>query len=71
MAVAGTVPSARLRRVLARHNPYVHPGPYITRVFDRGQISARRGIILSGTSGTGKTAALTQPGRTHERSPPR
>ncbi|RLK58433.1 ATP-binding protein [Actinokineospora cianjurensis] len=34
---------------------------------NRGQISARRGIILSGASGTGKTTALTQLGRTHER----
>ena len=28
---------------------------------------ARRGLILSGASGTGKTTALTQLGRTHER----
>lgn len=34
---------------------------------NRGQISARRGMILSGASGTGKTTALTQLGRTHER----
>lgn len=34
---------------------------------NRGQISARRGLILSGASGTGKTTALTQLGRTHER----
>jgi len=34
---------------------------------NRGQISARRGMILSGMSGTGKTTALTQLGRTHER----
>jgi hypothetical protein len=34
---------------------------------NRTQISARRGIILSGASGTGKTTALTQLGRTHER----
>jgi hypothetical protein len=34
---------------------------------NRGQVSARRGLILSGASGTGKTTALTQLGRTHER----
>jgi hypothetical protein len=34
---------------------------------NRRQVSARRGIILSGASGTGKTTALTQLGRTHDR----
>ncbi|CCG02447.1 TniB family NTP-binding protein [Blastococcus saxobsidens] len=34
---------------------------------NRHQISARRGVIVSGASGTGKTTALTQLGRTHER----
>ena len=34
---------------------------------NRHQVSARRGVILSGASGTGKTTALTQLGRTHER----
>lgn len=34
---------------------------------NRQQISARRGLIVSGASGTGKTTALTQLGRTHER----
>ena len=34
---------------------------------NRQQISARRGVIVSGASGTGKTTALTQLGRTHER----
>jgi hypothetical protein len=33
---------------------------------NRRQISARRGIIISGASGTGKTTALTQFGRAHE-----
>ncbi|WP_046776132.1 TniB family NTP-binding protein [Streptomyces yangpuensis] len=33
---------------------------------NRNQISARRGVILSGASGTGKTTALTQLGRAHE-----
>lgn len=34
---------------------------------NRSQVSARRGLIVSGESGTGKTTALTQLGRTHER----
>lgn len=34
---------------------------------NRNQVSARRGLIVSGESGTGKTTALTQLGRTHER----
>lgn len=34
---------------------------------NRHQVSARRGVIISGASGTGKTTALTQLGRTHER----
>jgi predicted ATPase len=34
---------------------------------NRNQVSARRGVIISGASGTGKTTALTQLGRTHER----
>lgn len=34
---------------------------------NRRQVSARRGLIISGASGTGKTTALTQLGRTHER----
>jgi hypothetical protein len=33
---------------------------------NRHQVSARRGMIISGASGTGKTTALTQLGRTHE-----
>ncbi|NYS18546.1 AAA family ATPase [Streptomyces sp. SJ1-7] len=33
---------------------------------NRNQISARRGVIVSGASGTGKTTALTQLGRAHE-----
>jgi hypothetical protein len=32
----------------------------------RHQISARRGLIISGTAGTGKTTAVTQLGRNHE-----
>jgi hypothetical protein len=36
---------------------------------NRHQVSARRGVIVSGPSGTGKTTALTQLGRTHERHP--
>jgi hypothetical protein len=34
---------------------------------NRNQVSARRGLIVSGASGTGKTTAITQLGRTHER----
>ena len=34
---------------------------------NHNQVSARRGVIVSGPSGTGKTTALTQLGRTHER----
>ena len=33
---------------------------------NRHQVSARRGVIISGASGTGKTTALTQLGRAHE-----
>jgi DNA transposition AAA+ family ATPase len=33
---------------------------------NRQQISARRGVIVSGMSGTGKTTALTQLGRAHQ-----
>ncbi|MFJ9935183.1 DEAD/DEAH box helicase family protein [Streptomyces virginiae] len=33
---------------------------------NRNQVSARRGVILSGASGTGKTTALTQLGRAHQ-----
>ncbi|MFC1432953.1 TniB family NTP-binding protein [Streptacidiphilus sp. N1-3] len=33
---------------------------------NRHQVSARRGVIISGASGTGKTTALSQFGRTHE-----
>ncbi|WP_328466524.1 ATP-binding protein [Actinoplanes sp. NBC_00393] len=55
--------------------PLVHT-PTIRQVLNTGrlliqlnrrQVSARRGLILSGASGTGKTTALTQLGRTHER----
>ena len=34
---------------------------------NRHQVSARRGLIVSGASGTGKTTALAQLGRTHDR----
>jgi hypothetical protein len=33
---------------------------------NRNQISARRGVVISGASGTGKTTALSQLGRAHE-----
>jgi hypothetical protein len=35
-------------------------------LLNQGQISARRGLILTGAAGTGKTTALTQLGRSHE-----
>jgi Bacterial TniB protein len=34
-------------------------------VLNRHQISARRGLIVTGAAGTGKTTAITQLGRTH------
>ena len=33
---------------------------------NRHQVSARRGVVISGASGTGKTTALSQLGRAHE-----
>jgi len=35
-------------------------------VLNRRQVSARRGLIITGGAGTGKTTALTQLGRAHE-----
>ncbi|MGB7963287.1 MAG: ATP-binding protein, partial [Propionicimonas sp.] len=35
-------------------------------VLNRHQISARRGLIVSGDAGTGKTTAITQLGKSHE-----
>ena len=35
-------------------------------LLNRGEVSARRGLIVSGQQTTGKTTALKQPGRTHE-----
>lgn len=35
-------------------------------VLNRHQISARRGLIVTGAAGTGKTTAITQLGRAHE-----
>jgi hypothetical protein len=35
-------------------------------ILNRRQISARRGLILTGGAGTGKTTAITQLGRAHE-----
>ncbi|MFE7419966.1 TniB family NTP-binding protein [Rhodococcus sp. NPDC057529] len=35
-------------------------------ILNRRQISARRGLIVTGGAGTGKTTAITQLGRTHE-----
>lgn len=69
----------RLRLEQARRDyhaqlPLAHT-PVIRQVMTTGrllvqlnhrQVSARRGLIVSGASGTGKTTALTQLGRTHE-----
>jgi len=63
------------RRVYHADLPLAHT-PTIRKVIstarllvqlNRNQVSARRGLIVSGASGTGKTTALTQLGRTHER----
>ena len=35
-------------------------------LLNRHAISARRGLILSGAAGTGKTTAIIQFGKTHE-----
>ncbi len=43
----------------------VHAGRRLT-LLNRHTISARRGLILSGPAGTGKTTAITQFGKTHE-----
>jgi hypothetical protein len=43
----------------------VHTGRRLT-LLNRHAISARRGLILSGPAGTGKTTAVTQLGKTHE-----
>jgi hypothetical protein len=43
----------------------VHAGRRLT-LLNRHAISARRGLILSGPAGTGKTTAITQLGKTHE-----
>ncbi|WP_079159468.1 TniB family NTP-binding protein [Streptomyces griseus] len=47
-----------IRKVIATSRLLVH--------LNRQQISARRGVIISGASGTGKTTALSQLGRSHE-----
>jgi hypothetical protein len=43
----------------------VHAGRRLT-LLNRHAISARRGLVLSGAAGTGKTTAVTQFGKTHE-----
>jgi hypothetical protein len=47
-----------IQKVIATSRLLIQLNPY--------QVSARRGVIISGASGTGKTTALTQLGRTHE-----
>jgi hypothetical protein len=63
-----------IRREYHAHLPLVDT-PIIRKVIttsrlliqlNRHQISARRGVIVSGESGTGKTSALSQLGRAHE-----
>jgi hypothetical protein len=43
----------------------VHTGRRLT-LLNRHAISGRRGLILSGAAGTGKTTAITQLGKTHQ-----
>jgi hypothetical protein len=43
----------------------VHTGRRLT-LLNRHAVSARRGLVLSGAAGTGKTTAITQFGKTHE-----
>lgn len=43
----------------------VHTGRRLS-LLNQGQISARRGLVVTGGAGTGKTTALTQLGRSHE-----
>ena len=43
-----------------------HTGRRLT-LLNRHQVSARRGLIVTGPAGTGKTTAITQLGRSHER----
>jgi len=43
----------------------VHTGRRLT-LLNRHAVSARRGLILSGAAGTGKTTAITQFGKTHQ-----
>jgi hypothetical protein len=43
----------------------VHTGRRLT-LLNRHAISARRGLVLSGAAGTGKTTAITQFGKTHQ-----
>jgi hypothetical protein len=54
----GVVATSALRQV-------VHAGRRLV-LLNRHAISARRGLILSGAAGTGKTTAITQFGKTHE-----
>jgi hypothetical protein len=54
----GVVGTSVLRRV-------VTTGRRLT-LLNRHAISARRGLILTGAAGTGKTTAITQLGKTHE-----
>lgn len=51
------------------YTPVLHKAALNVRrllLLNRHQISARRGLIISGDGGTGKTTILTQLGRMHE-----
>lgn len=54
----GVVATSALRQV-------VHTGRRLM-LLNRHAISARRGLIVSGAAGTGKTTAITQLGKTHQ-----
>jgi hypothetical protein len=43
----------------------IHTGRQLT-ILNRHQVSARRGMIVTGSAGTGKTTAITQLGKAHE-----
>jgi hypothetical protein len=78
-ALAGLTKAQRARDDKSRREYHAHlplvDTPTIRKVIttsrlliqlNRNQISARRGAIISGASGTGKTSALSQLGRAHE-----
>ncbi|MFI6031604.1 hypothetical protein [Amycolatopsis magusensis] len=50
---------ARMRRLLARHDPHIHPGPYVTCVYNPDKALCRRG----GESEDGPVLAECEPQR--------